>query len=313
MATALAGGHSWRRRARPSHRHPAPGAWECGDLRPSLLPFCELFKKGVASDQPAMSFKKQVKRLLLAMSNGSGVGNWLQNAGIHVSSKGLKDFENSQLLRTWKAETRKYHAVVSNHHPNLLHFYKFQNKWYPERSVTNALDKRDERLGVDSLMQLAERVHDIPIASVEHDDSIAFLDNWQVAKSAVGTNTFRETSHSFTLVLRDFYSDILFKNADDIVELSLYTKISNCHNLAATDPAEFVRSGNDLVLRRISSPELLLQPRRCNVTFAGSVTATLLEEATLVHTIPSSAGISGKQSPRAFCAGLWAGPWIFFI
>ena len=28
-------------------------------------------------------------------------------------------------------------------------------------------------------------------------DSIAFLDNWQVAKSAVGTNTFRETSHSF--------------------------------------------------------------------------------------------------------------------
>ena len=25
---------------------------------------------------------------------------------------------------------------------------------------------------------------------------IAFLDNWQVAKSAVGTNTFRETSHS---------------------------------------------------------------------------------------------------------------------
>ena len=48
--------------------------------------------------------------------------------------------------------------------------------------------------------------------------------------------------------------------------LSLYTKISNCYNIAATDPAEFVRSGNDLVLRRISSPELLLQPRRCNVT-----------------------------------------------
>ena len=41
----------------------------------------------MASDQPAMSFKKQVKRLLLAMSNGSGVGNWLQNA----SSEGLKD------------------------------------------------------------------------------------------------------------------------------------------------------------------------------------------------------------------------------
>ena len=135
----------------------------------ALLPFCELFKKGVASDQPAMSFKKQVKRLLLAMSNGSGVGNWLQNAGIHVSSEGLKDFENSQLLRTWKAETRKYHAVVSNRHPDLLHFYKSQNKWHPERSVTNALDERDERLGVDSLMQLAERVHDIPIASVEHD------------------------------------------------------------------------------------------------------------------------------------------------
>ena len=35
-------------------------------------------------------------------------------------------------------------------------------------------------------------------------DSIAFLDNWQVAKSAVGTNTFRETSHSFTLVLQGF-------------------------------------------------------------------------------------------------------------
>ena len=228
----------------------------------ALLPFCELFKKGVASDQPAMSFKKQVKRLLLAMSNGSGVGNWLQNAGIHVSSEGLKDFENSQLLRTWKAETRKCHTVVSNRHPDLLHFYKSQNKWYPECSVTNALDERDERLGVDSLMQLAERVHDIPIASVERDgvvfwfkresyneanlmaqvrrvsqglaftvkalrnpvelarelcptrgfkrvsglDSIAFLDNWQVAKSAVGTNTFRETSHSFTLVLRDFYS-----------------------------------------------------------------------------------------------------------
>ena len=120
----------------------------------ALLPFCELFKKGVASDQPAMSLKKQVKRLLLAMSNGSGVGNWLQNAGIHVSSEGLKDFENSQLLRTW---------------PDLLHFYKSQNKWYPECSVTNALDERDERLGVDSLMQLAERVHDIPIASVEHD------------------------------------------------------------------------------------------------------------------------------------------------
>ena len=41
-----------------------------------------------------------------------------------------------------------------------------------------------------------------------------------------------------------------------------------------------------------------------------------------MHTIPSSAGswicflnasISGRQSPRAFCAGaLWAGPWIFF-
>ena len=135
----------------------------------ALLPFCELFKKGVASDQPAMSFKKQVKRLLLAMSNGSGVGNWLQNAGIHVSSEGLKDFENSQLLRTWKAETRKYHAVVSNRHPDLLHCCKSQNKWYPECSVTNALDERDERLGVDSLMQLAERVHDIPIASVEHD------------------------------------------------------------------------------------------------------------------------------------------------
>ena len=44
--------------------------------------------------------------------------------------------------------------------------------------------------------------------------------------------------------------------------LSLYTRVPNCHNIAATDP----RSGNDLVLRRISSPELLLQPRRCNVT-----------------------------------------------
>ena len=48
--------------------------------------------------------------------------------------------------------------------------------------------------------------------------------------------------------------------------LSLYTKVSNCQNIAATDPAELVRSGNDLVLRRISSPELLLQPQRCNVT-----------------------------------------------
>ena len=61
-------------------------------------------------------------------------------------------------MRTWKAETRKYHAVVSS-----------PRTWYPECSVTNALDERDERLGVDSLMQLAERVHDIPTASVEHD------------------------------------------------------------------------------------------------------------------------------------------------
>ena len=100
------------------------GPWKCGDLRPS--PSASFLKR--ASDQPAISFKKQVKRLLLAMSNGSGVGNWLQNAG---SRTRLKDFENSQLLRTWKAETRKYHAVVSNRHPDLLHFYKSQNKWYP--------------------------------------------------------------------------------------------------------------------------------------------------------------------------------------
>ena len=61
---------------------------------------------------------------------------------------------------------------MSNRHPDLLHFYKSQNKWYPECSVTNALDERDERLGVDSLMQLAERVHDIPIASVEHEANL---------------------------------------------------------------------------------------------------------------------------------------------
>ena len=43
-------------------------------------------------------------------------------------------------------------------------------------------------------------------------DSIAFLDNWQVAKSAVGANRFRETSHSF-------YSDILLilcRNVKDL-------------------------------------------------------------------------------------------------
>ena len=34
--------------------------------------------------------------------------------------------------------------------------------------------------------------------------------------------------------------------------------------ICSGNPAEFVRSGNDLALRRISSPELLLQPRRCN-------------------------------------------------
>ena len=141
---------------------------------------------------------------------------------------------------------------MTNRHPDLLHFYKSQNSG----TLTNALDERDERLGVDSLMQLAERVHDIPIASVEHDgvvfwfkreshneanlmaqvrrvsqglafavkalrnpvelarelyltrrfkrvsglDSIAFLDNWQVAKSAVGrTHSERPAtpSHSF--------------------------------------------------------------------------------------------------------------------
>ena len=62
-------------------------------------------------------------------------------------------------------------------------------------------------------------------------DLIAFLDNWQVAKSVVGTNTFRETSHSFTLVLRDFYSDILFKNADNTVELI------SCRNVKDLDDA----------------------------------------------------------------------------
>ena len=69
-------------------------------------------------------------------------------------------------------------------------------------------------------------------------DSIAFLDNWQVAKSAVGTNTFRETSHSFTLVLRDFYSDILFKNADDIVELFTTRGVwISCRNVKDLDDA----------------------------------------------------------------------------
>ena len=69
-------------------------------------------------------------------------------------------------------------------------------------------------------------------------DSIAFLDNWQVAKSAVGTNTFRETSHSFTLVLRDFYSDILFKNADDIVELFTTSGVwISCRNVKDLDDA----------------------------------------------------------------------------
>ena len=45
---------------------------------------------------------------------------------------------------------------MSNRHPDLLH-YKSQNKWYPESVSPNALDEREERLGVDSLMQLAER------------------------------------------------------------------------------------------------------------------------------------------------------------
>ena len=63
--------------------------------------------------------------------------------------------------------------------------------------------------------------------------------------------------------------------------LSLYTIYSNCHNIAATDPAEFVRSGNDLVLRRISSPELLLQPRRCNVTHPRFLAICLV--ASLLH------------------------------
>ena len=89
-------------------------------------------------------------------------GNWLQNAGIHVSSEGLKDFENLQLLRTWKAETRKY-AVVSAI-PTCC--TSTSPRTSGTLSVTNALDERDERLGVDSLMQPAERVHDIPIASV---------------------------------------------------------------------------------------------------------------------------------------------------
>ena len=59
-----------------------------------------------------------------------------------------------------------------------------------------------------------------------------------MAKSAVGTNTFRETSHSFTLVLRDFYSDILFKNADDIVELFTTRGVwISCRNVKDLDDA----------------------------------------------------------------------------
>ena len=100
----------------------------CSGARRGLLPFCELFKKGVASAGKATP---------AGMSNSSGVGNWLQNAGIHVSS--------SQLLRTWKAETRKYHAVVSNRHSDLLHFYKSQNKWY-----LSAVSPRLGRAGLEA-------------------------------------------------------------------------------------------------------------------------------------------------------------------
>ena len=59
-----------------------------------------------------------------------------------------------------------------------------------------------------------------------------------IQESAVGTNTFRETSHSFTLVLRDFYSDILFKNADDIVELFTTRGVwISCRNVKDLDDA----------------------------------------------------------------------------
>ena len=91
------------------------------------------------------------------------------------------------------------------------------------------------------------------------------------------------------------------------LDLSIH-KISNCHNIAATDPAELVRLGNDLVLRRISSPELLLQPRQhlrllgqslSNEELGGLEQAADFQQQRGLQQRPG-AGLLGNQSARVF-------------
>ena len=82
------------------------------------------------------------------------------------------------------------------------HFYKSQNKWYPECSVTNALDERDERLGVDSLMQLAEQVHDIPIASVEHDGVVFWFKRESYNEANLMAHQVRRVSQGLAFTVK---------------------------------------------------------------------------------------------------------------
>ena len=109
--------------------------------------------------------------------------------------------------------------IASVEHDGVVFWFKRES--YNEANLMAQVRRVSQGLAfaVKALRNPVELARELYLKRVSGLDSIAFLDNWQVAKSAVGTNTFRETSHSFTLVLRDFYSDILFKNADDIVEL----------------------------------------------------------------------------------------------
>eukprot|EP00969_Alexandrium_andersonii_P362364 15459549-Alexandrium_andersonii.AAC.1 len=82
---------------------------------------------------------KPAKRLLVAMANGGSLASWLQKQGASLSKQ-----RAPASVEAWGKECRKYHALLGDTHPALLKHFKDMGKWYPECSVTCALDRADE-------------------------------------------------------------------------------------------------------------------------------------------------------------------------
>ena len=99
----------------------------------------------------------------------------------------------------------------------MLEHFKEKGKWYPECSVTCALDESDESIATGQLSTLAVKINGVPLCSPEHDGMTFWvrkaevLNMWDKAEEMTGVKMSWKQLEDPVKVAREKFRNRMFR------------------------------------------------------------------------------------------------------